>query len=136
MLFATVLNMKMDALQSFCNIFSFPQIGDLENFYLFEHQRLHKRSTAPSDHHHEALAQDPQVSEEPLEVGGSFRRGGGRVSFSALLHWVNLNHFFVRFMQGLLDDLDSTLVSEVYISRPSSIYSLYSINRFKSHKID
>ena len=29
--------------------------------------------------------------------------------------------------QGSLDDLDATLVSEVYKSRPSSIYSFYSI---------
>ena len=27
--------------------------------------------------------------------------------------------------QGLLDDLDATLVSELYISRPSSTYSFY-----------
>ena len=35
-------------------------------------------------------------------------------------------------IQGLLDDLDTTLVSEVYIS--TSIYSFYSINSFKSHE--
>ena len=29
--------------------------------------------------------------------------------------------------QLFLDDLDATLVSEVYISRPSSIYSFYSM---------
>ena len=39
--------------------------------------------------------------------------------------------------QGLLDDLDATLVSEVQVhKKPSSIYSFYSMNNFKSHKID
>ena len=38
------------------------------------------------------------------------------------------SHFslFDLLYQGLLDDLDATLVSEVYASRPSSIYSFYS----------
>ena len=40
-----------------------------------------------------------------------------------------------------IEDMDATLVSEVHISRPSSIFSLYSIsiikfNSFKSYKID
>ena len=29
---------------------------------------------------------------------------------------------YLMLLQGLLDDLDATLVSEVYISRPSYIY--------------
>ncbi|XP_064106409.1 furin-like protease 2 isoform X1 [Macrobrachium nipponense] len=37
------------------------QIGSLENYYLFEHPHVHKRSAEPSDHHHETLSSDPRV---------------------------------------------------------------------------
>ena len=55
-----------------------------------------------------------------------------------LISTVKNQHYFIsiasndldsknKLIQGFLDDLDATLVSEVYISRPSSIYSFYSI---------
>uniref|UniRef100_A0A2P2I154 furin n=1 Tax=Hirondellea gigas TaxID=1518452 RepID=A0A2P2I154_9CRUS len=37
------------------------QIGDLDNFFLYEHHHVHKRSVEPSHHHHRTLFDDPQV---------------------------------------------------------------------------
>ncbi|XP_039291346.1 furin-like protease 2 [Nilaparvata lugens] len=37
------------------------QIGALKGFYLFEHQRVHKRSTLHNDEHHGKLHQEPRV---------------------------------------------------------------------------
>ncbi|KAK2189577.1 hypothetical protein NP493_102g03020 [Ridgeia piscesae] len=37
------------------------QIGSLENYYLFEHRRLMKRSTTQARHHHTKLRREPEV---------------------------------------------------------------------------
>lgn len=37
------------------------QIGSLENYYLFEHRRLMKRSTSQARHHHTKLRHEPEV---------------------------------------------------------------------------
>ena len=37
------------------------QIGDLENYFLFEHRSLAKRSANASNHHHNLLTEDPEV---------------------------------------------------------------------------
>ena len=38
------------------------QIGDLDNYFLFEHRSLSKRSANPSTHHHFLLTDDPEVT--------------------------------------------------------------------------
>lgn len=37
------------------------QIGSLRDYYLFEHQHIHKRSLSASDEHHAALSSEPKV---------------------------------------------------------------------------
>ena len=93
----------------------------------------------------------PSTAMRPTDLIGEGRRAVGRAT---LLVWVckpvrRIGAFFLRnresrgnknknpirsksstsiIYQGLLDVLDATLVSEVYISRPSSIYSFYCID--------
>lgn len=38
------------------------QIGSLKNYFLFEHQHVHKRSLSSSDHHHSLLQKEKQVA--------------------------------------------------------------------------
>lgn len=39
------------------------QIGSLKGYYLFEHQRVHKRSVSQSHEHHAKLESEPEVSQ-------------------------------------------------------------------------
>ncbi|CAL4115754.1 unnamed protein product [Meganyctiphanes norvegica] len=38
------------------------QIGALDNYFLLEHRRVHKRSVSPAHDHHSTLSSDPRVS--------------------------------------------------------------------------
>ena len=50
------------------------QIGDLENYYLFEHSRIQKRSTTASDLHAYLLTQEPDVKWWEQQVEKKSRR--------------------------------------------------------------
>lgn len=46
----------------------FLQIGSLDEFYLFEHQHVHKRSAQVDEKYHSRLKSDPQVRKTKIEV--------------------------------------------------------------------
>ena len=48
------------------------QIGSLENYYLFEHHGVSRRSVKQSSRHHNKLHSDPQVSKLICVLFGSF----------------------------------------------------------------
>ena len=67
------------------------QIGDLENYYLFEHARIQKRSTTASDLHAYLLTQEPDVKwwEQQVERRRVKRDGLGpdEVENSSFPNW-------------------------------------------------
>ena len=67
------------------------QIGDLENYYLFEHSRIQKRSTTASDLHAYLLTQEPDVKwwEQQVEKKRVKRDGLGpdEIENSSFPNW-------------------------------------------------
>ncbi len=92
------------------------QIGDLENYFLFEHNHVHKRSADPAHEHHEKLSSESKVS-------------------SSTFYFITLK-FFILTRYDIIHDINISVSFFFFFERPVShgkkILSLHLNDEFLS----